>query len=406
MQDVSYRPTRFACYVGYIVQAVVNNLAPLLFVIFQEQYGISTIMLSNLILLNFGCQLLVDALSVKLVARFGYRRVIVAAHISAAVGLVSLGALPMLLSNALPGLIAAVLFYAFGGGILEVCVSPVVEALPGDRKASAMSFLHSFYCWGQMLVVLLSTVVLLFIGETAWYWIPIAWAVLPLGNMIAFLKVPLAPMVTEAESCGAKKLFSGVFPLFMLFMLAAGSAELTVSQWASFFAEQGLGISKAAGDLFGPCLFAITMGAGRVLYGILGHKLDLKRSLLFCAGLCVLSYLTIVLSPLPWLSLVGCAICGFSVSLMWPGTTSFAAERFPNGGALMFGALALCGDAGCSLGPWIAGGVATLLENTGAVAPQAGLKAGILVTTVFPLLMLAGIIGLKKKKAGEKDESQ
>ncbi len=402
MQNVSYRSTRFACYVGYIVQAVVNNLAPLLFVIFQEQYGISTIMLSNLILLNFGCQLLVDALSVKLVARFGYRKIIVAAHISAAIGLVSLGLMPILLPNALPGLAVAVVFYAFGGGVLEVCVSPVVEALPGDRKASAMSLLHSFYCWGQMLVVLLTTLILLLIGEAVWFWIPIAWAVLPLGNMLAFLKVPLAPMVTEEQSCGAKKLFSGVFPLFMLFMLAAGAAELTVSQWASFFAEQGLGISKAAGDLFGPCLFAITMGVGRVLYGFWGHKLELARSLGFCAALCVISYLLIVFSPLPWLSLAGCALCGFSVSLMWPGTTSFAAAAFPNGGALMFGILALCGDAGCSLGPWIAGGVATLLENSGAVTPEAGLKMGILVTTVFPLLMVFGIILLKKKKAGEK----
>lgn len=403
MQDV-YRSTRRACYAGYSIQAVVNNLAPLLFVIFQKQYGISTLMLGNLILLNFGCQLAVDALSVKLLTRFGYRRMIVLAHISAALGLVFLGVLPAVLPHALPGLIAAVLFYAFGGGILEVAVSPVVEAIPGDRKASTMSFLHSFYCWGQMAVVLLSTGALFLIGEKAWFCIPICWCVLPLCNAVAFARAPMPHMVTGKEGCGAKRLFqTGVFPLFMLFMLAAGAAELTVAQWASYFAEQGLCISKTAGDLFGPCLFAVTMGGGRLLYGIWGHKWNLHCALQACAVLCVAAYLLITLSPWPWLSLCGCALCGFAVSLMWPGTLSYAAGTFSNGGALMFGILALCGDAGCALGPWIAGGVATVLESARAVSAQDGLKMGILVTAVFPIAMLIGTLLLDKRKRREQN---
>ena len=388
-----YRTTVRACYVGYVTQAAVNNLAPLFFVIFQKQYGISTWLLGNLILLNFGVQLVTDFLSVHLINRFGYRRMIVIAHASAVLGLIALGMLPRLLPSAYAGLIPAVVLYAFGGGLLEVAVSPVVDALPGEEKESAMSLLHSFYSWGQMAVVLFSTLILSVIGEQYWYWIPVMWAVVPLANMIAFSRVPLADMVTGEESAPKKELFRGPFFLFMLFMLAAGAAELTVSQWASLFAETGLGISKTAGDLLGPCLFALTMGAGRTLYGIYGARWDIRRALLFTGVLCVCSYLLISLSPWPWLSLLGCALCGFSVSLMWPGTVSFAAGRFPKGGALLFGTLALCGDVGCSVGPWLAGSV--------AAAPGGNLKIGILVCTIFPLLLVAGLLYFWKREKGQ-----
>lgn len=389
-----YRATVRACYVGYVIQATVNNLAPLFFIIFQKQYGISTLLLGNLILLNFGVQLVTDWISVRLINRFGYRRIIVAAHASATLGLLALGVLPWLVPSAYMGLIPAVILYAFGGGLLEVAVSPVVDALPGEEKESAMSLLHSFYSWGQMAVVLFSTLILSAIGEQYWYWIPIAWAFLPLVNMFAFTRVPLADMVTGEQSCSPKELFRGTFLLFMLFMLAAGAAELTVSQWASLFAETGLGISKTAGDLLGPCLFALTMGIGRTLYGIYGAKWDIRRSLLATAVLCVFSYLLIALAPWPWLSLLGCALCGFSVSLMWPGTVSFAAGRFPRGGALLFGTLALCGDAGCSIGPWIAGSVSAAFGGN--------LKIGILVCTVFPLLLVVGLMAFLKRETGMK----
>lgn len=398
-----YFSARIACYVGYITQAAVNTLASLLFVLFQRQYGISTMQLSSLILLNFGTQLVMDALSVRLIRRFGYRRMVVAAHVAAVLGLLALGLLPVLLPRPFIGLIAAVLLYSCGGGIIEVTISPIIHNLPGEHKESEMSLLHSFYCWGQMLVVLLSTLALRWTGDRFWYLVPIVWAVIPLGNLFVFLRVPLVDTAREEQGGGIKALFTGLFPLLMLMMMAAGASELTVSQWASFFAERGLGLSKTAGDLLGLCLFALTMGLGRIAYGVFGKRWDILPALLFTAGLCVVSYLMISLSPWPWLSLAGCVLCGGSVSLMWPGSIAYAADRFPAGGALMFGMLALCGDIGCTIGPWMAGGVASLFTGLSGLAgrfadpQQAGLKAGILIGTVFPLLMVAGALWLLLK---------
>ncbi len=403
MQETSFRGTRLACYVGYITQAVVNNLAPLLFVIFQKEYGISTFTLGNLILLNFATQLLMDALSVKCIERFGYRRMIVAAHLSAAAGLAALGILPLILPQTAVGLAIAVVLYAFGGGMIEVAVSPVVNALPHPQKAAQMSFLHSFYSWGQVLTVVLTTLLLLWMGANSWFYIPLLWAFIPLLNAVAFARVPFAPMQVTSSEEKSKTVFSKRFLLFMLFMLAAGATELTIAQWASLFVEQALGISKVAGDLLGPCLFAVMMGVGRVWYGWFGERVSMARALAWCGGICVVSYLLVALSPVPWLSLLGCALCGLGVSLMWPGTVSLAAGRFPRGGALLFGTLALCGDAGCSLGPWIASGVAALAEKSAIVTaqwgdvPQIGLKIGILVTAVFPLLLWIGTIGYKRR---------
>ncbi len=400
----SYRSTYFACYLGYIVQALVNTLAPLLFVIFQKQYAVSTMTLGNLIFLNFAAQWSMDLLSIRLIRRFGYRTMIVTAHFLAAVGLILLGVLPQILPSAPLALAIAVTLYAFGSGIIEVTVSPVISAIPGEKTAVQLNFLHSFFCWGQMVTVLVSTVALLLIGEQFWYWLPVLWALLPLINAFVYMRVPFAPMVSEEESRGAVKLFSGVFPWFMVCMIAAGATEMTVSQWASMFAENALGISKTAGDLFGPCLFAAMMGLARVLYGTCGKKLRMQYGLLACGILCTVSYLLIALAPQPWLSLLGCALCGFGVSLMWPGTVSEAAGRFPAGGTLLFSVLAFCGDGGCSLGPWLAGLVTGVFENSPVLAArfadpsQAGLKAGILLATLFPLLLTVGSIVLIKKE--------
>lgn len=395
----SYASTMIACYLGYFTQAVVVNIAPLFFVIFQEDYGISTATLSGLILLNFIIQLSVDALSIRLINRFGYRSMSVLAHLAAATGLICLGVLPPLLPYPVVGVVIATLLYAFGGGMIEVVGSPIVQALPNTHKELSMSILHSFYSWGQMLVVLLTTVLLMLIGDCLWFTLPLLWAIVPLINAVLFFRVPFAPMVTDAgENSGIGNILRGVFPLFMLCMLAGGASEIALSQWASFFAERGLGMSKMLGDLCGPCLFALCMGTGRVLYGLFGKKIDLRRTLFCSAVLCAVSYLLVSLSPFAWLSLVGCALCGFSVSLMWPGTISFAAARYPKGGTLLFGILALCGDTGCSLGPWLAGTVAAMFEQS---VPEKSINIGILSATVFPLLLIAVIcILIKKEKRG------
>ena len=389
----TYKHTLKACYFGYITQAIVNNLAPILFIIFQNQFQISLEMLGRLILINFATQIVVDILTVKYVDRMGYRKATVIAHICCALGLVSLGVLPKVLPYPYIGLMIAVVLYAIGGGIIEVLVSPIVEFLPGDEKASAMSLLHSFYCWGQVGVVLISTLLLKLIGGDLWFVLPILWALIPLYNVTRFLKIPIIEPHEEEKSMSVKELLSTKgFVIALLLMLAAGASELTMSQWSSLFAEQGLQVPKVMGDLLGPCLFAVLMGAGRMIYGIWGSKINLNRALLGSGILCILCYVVTVFTTNPFVSLLGCAVCGLSVSLMWPGTFSLTASTYPRGGTAMFGILAVFGDIGAAVGPWMAGVVSDVVGL--------GLKAGLLVAIIFPIFLVIGILSLKHIKKG------
>lgn len=381
----SYKHTIYACYIGYITQAIVNNFAPLLFLTFHTGYGISLERIGLLVTVNFGTQLLIDLLSAKFADRLGYRRLIVAAHLFAAAGLIGLALFPSLLPNAYGGLCLAVVIYAVGGGLTEVLISPIVEACPTDGKVSAMSLLHSFYCWGSVLVVLLSTLLFWIFGTGAWKGIACLWAVIPLANAVYFLKVPIAPLVPDGESMSMSGLLrSGIFWLLVLLMVCAGASELSMSQWASAFAESGLQVSKAAGDLAGPCFFAVLMGLGRVLHAKFAEKINLYFYLGGCAVGCIVSYLLAVFSPVPLLALLGCGLCGFSVSVMWPGTFSLAGEKCPRGGTAMFALLALAGDTGCSLGPTLVGYVSAALGDD--------LRRGLLTAAVFPLFLLGGLV--------------
>ena len=401
--------TLAACFTGYITQAIVVNFAPLLFVTFNTTYNISLTLIGLMITVNFGVQLTVDLLAAKFVDRIGYRPCAVAAHVFCCAGLVLLAVLPDVLPSPAVGLFIASAVYAAGGGLIEVLVSPIIEACPTDNKEAAMSLLHSFYCWGQMGVVLISTLILTAFGTDIWMWLPIGWAVLPFLNLFFFAKVPLVPPVPEEKLMSVKDLCKNrLFLLMLVVMLCAGASELTMSQWSSLFAETGLGVSKTLGDLLGPCLFAALMGTGRLLYGLYGSRLNLKNCLLFCGSLCILCYLTTVFAPHPLLSLVGCAVCGFSVSLMWPGAFSDTAARFPMGGTAMFGMMAVFGDLGASLGPWMSGVVSDLSQNTGFLQnlqattgeelSQLGLKAGLLAGVIFPLVLVVSIGYLKKKR--------
>lgn len=381
-----YQKTIYACFVGYIVQAIVNNFVPLLFLTFEKSYHIPLSQITMLITINFGIQLLVDLLSAGFVDRIGYRVSVVLAHVFAAVGLVGLVLLPEIMPNAFAGLLVAVFIYALGGGLIEVLISPIVESCPTDNKEKAMSLLHSFYCWGHVGVVLLSTVFFGIFGIANWKILACIWALIPVINAFVFAKAPIAPLIEEGESgmtmldlCKSK-----VFWVMMLMMLCAGASEQAVSQWASTFAEKGLGVTKTIGDLAGPMTFAILMGSSRAFYGKFGHKIDLDRFMLGSSVLCIFSYLLIVASPVPFLSLVGCGICGLSVGIMWPGTFSKASVALKNGGTAMFALLALAGDLGCSGGPTLVGFVSSAAADN--------LKAGILVAIVFPVVMAVEII--------------
>lgn len=371
---------------GYIVQAVVNNFVPLLFLFFQNSYDIPLSRITLLVTFNFGIQLLVDLLSVGFVDRIGYRASMVTAHVLAAAGLVLLTVLPDVLPVPFAGILIAVMVYAVGGGLLEVLVSPVVEACPSDNKEKAMSMLHSFYCWGHAGVVFISTCFFYVAGMANWKVLAIIWALIPAANAFVFARVPMAPLIEDGESgMGLKVLFRmKVFWILLLMMVCAGASEQAVSQWASTFAEKGLGISKTAGDLAGPMAFAILMGTSRLFYGRYGDRIHLERFMIYSTLLCILSYLGISLFPLPQLSLVACAVCGLSVGIMWPGTFSKASAALPKGGTAMFALLALGGDVGCSGGPTLVGMVSGVFGDN--------LKMGVLAGIIFPVLLLTGMI--------------
>lgn len=388
----NYQYTIYACYVGYIVQAIINNLPPLLFLTFQRDFQISMEQTGLLISINFGTQILVDLAAAKYVDRIGYRRAVVAAHVFSALGLVGLGILPRIMSDAYGGLILAMVCNAIGGGLIEVLISPIVEAAPASSaKETAMSLLHSFYCWGHVSVVILSTVGFRVFGMGHWYYLPILWSIIPLANIILFLQVPIRALVDEDEQIPTGKLLTmGSFWLFFALMVCAGASEQGMSQWASLFAEEGLKQSKTVGDLLGPCMFAVLMGSSRAFYGKFGEKINLKGFMMGSAVLCVISYLLAVLMKNPVLALLGCGLCGLSVGIMWPGTFSLAAKGCPQGGTAMFALLALAGDVGCASGP----GVVSLVSG---YFPEYGIKAGLAAAILFPCLMLA-LLGVQKNK--------
>ena len=380
MRKPGYKGTVISCYIGYVSQAIVNNFSPLLFVMFGNEFDISLSQLSLMIALNFGVQLLTDLAAARFVDRIGYRPLVVLAHFLCAAGLALLGVLPYVMAPYL-GLIIATVLSAIGGGLIEVIVSPIIEACPSDNKAAAMSLLHSFYCWGQMAVVLVSTLVFRFAGSGSWRAVAGLWALIPFVNAFLYMRVPINALPSEEGHSGLFSMFKNkTFIIFFFMMLCAGASELSMSQWASAFAEEGLGVSKAMGDLLGPCMFAVFMGIARVFYGKFGAKISLSKFMAASSALCVVAYAVTVLSPYPLLSLGGCALCGLAVGIMWPGTFSMASAAIPLGGTSMFAMLALAGDTGCTSGPSLAGKIADTFGSD--------IKYGFAFAAVFPVVML------------------
>lgn len=387
----SYEHTIYASYFGYITQAIVNNLAPLLFLTFASTFDLSLAQITMITTINFMTQLLVDLICVKVIDKIGYRVSVVFAHVCAVLGLVGMAVLPDLLGNAYAGLIAAVVLYAVGGGIIEVLISPIVEACPTKKKEAAMSLLHSFYCWGHVGVVLLSTLFFAVFGVSNWRILACLFALVPFCNAFYFMLVPIFPIVEENEKMAFGELLKKrSFWLLIVMMVCAGASEQAMSQWASAFAEAGLKVSKTMGDLLGPCAFAVCMGLARAIYGKYSEQIPLKKMMVGSAVLCIACYLLAVFGGNPILGLVGCAVCGFSVGIFWPGTFSIAAWKLPGGGTAMYALMALAGDLGCSSGPTVVGVVADRMNKD--------LKSGILVAIVFPVVMLLSLAFVKQKR--------
>ncbi len=393
MKD-SYRLTRRCCYLGIMIQALILNVTPLFFVTLRDQFSISFEKIGRLVLITFLVQLLVDFLAVYVVDALGHRRCMIIAEVCAASGLVLFGILPNVLPDAYVGMVMAAIVYSIGAGLSEVMISPIVDALSTEHKASSMTLLHAFYPIGQVLAVLVTTVAVVLFGEGYWPWILMAWAIVPLVNLTLVSRVPFPPMLKGEEKTPLGRLLKKpYFWLMMALMVCAGSSEMAMSQWASLFAEEGLGVSKLLGDLLGPCLFAVCMGIGRIWHGNSGDRIPMRLLLMVCSIATVLCYVLAVFASVPLLALLGCALCGLATSLMWPGVLGVASAHFPKGGTTLFALLALGGDIGCSLGPWITGMVADLTPH--------GIKAGLIAAAAFPLAMVFLLTVQRRRKAAE-----
>lgn len=389
----NYNHTLKASYMGYISQAIVNNFIPLLFLTFRSTFGISLEKITLLVTINFTIQLLVDFLSARFIDKIGYRTAIVAAHIFAASGIAGLAIFPDLFADPYAGLLLSVILYAIGGGLIEVLVSPIVEACPTKKKDAAMSLLHSFYCWGCVLVVLVSTLFFSWAGIKNWRVLALLWAVVPLVNAIFFTGVPIAALTEEGQGMSIKNLVQErSFWIFAFIMVCAGASEQSMSQWASAFAESGLQVSKTVGDLAGPCMFAALMGGSRVFYAKYSSRMNLVKFMTGSGILCVISYLLTAFSPSPILALAGCGLCGLSVGILWPGAFSMVSARCPKGGTAMFALLALAGDLGCSTGPTLVG----LVSDTAG----GSINAGLIAAVAFPMLLIGGLSRVRNRKAG------
>ena len=387
---MNYRKTLIACYLGFITQAISANFAPLLFLKFHTDYGISLGRIALIPTVFFLTQLLIDVFCARFVDRIGYRLSIVISEIASALGLAGLAVLPGLFADPFTGIILSVLVYAVGSGLIEVLVSPIVEACPFENKDAVMSMLHSFYCWGCVGVILLSSAFFFVFGIENWRWLALLWALIPLYNIYNFATCPIERLTEEGEGMTIGALFrTPFFWIAILLMVCAGASELSMAQWASAYTEAALGFPKAAGDLIGPCLFAVTMGISRVIYGRYGARMNLHRFMLGSGILCLCCYLLTALSSVPAAGLAGCILCGFSVGIMWPGTISLSSPRLPQGGTAMFALLAMAGDLGGAFGPGL----------VGAVTQRAGdnMQTGMLAGSIFPLILILSLLLISRK---------
>lgn len=386
----NYNQTKWACYLGFITQAIVANFPPLLFLALHREYHISLAGLALIPAVFYIVQLVTDFLCAKF-KNIDYRRSIIVSEVTSALGLVGLAFVPSWFANPMVGILLCVCVYAVGSGLIEVLCSPIIEACPFPNKEGMMSLLHSFYCWGAVGVILGSTLFFTLFGLDHWRILACLWALIPLYNILNFATCPIDPIVAEAESMSMSELLTNrAFWIFLLLMVAAGASESTMAQWTSAFAEASLGVDKAIGDLAGPCGFAFCMGLGRLWYGKRGQNMDLVGYMTGAGVLSLVAYLVAALSPLPALSLAGCMVSGLAVGIMWPGSISITSARMPKGGTALFALLALAGDAGGTLGPSLVG----LFARAGAN----GINSGLLAATVFPTILIACLLGIKKMK--------
>lgn len=390
-----YLPTKLAGYVGFVVQAIVNNFLPILFIVFQNVYNLSYERLGRLIVFNFATQMFIDLLTPKIVGKIGYRKAAILSQGAAAAGLVLLSVLPNIMSDSYLAIIISIMVYATGSGLMEVILSPMIEMLPTGNKSGNMAVLHSFYCWGQAFTVLGTTALVYLFGFRNWIFIPIIWAVIPFLNMFSFIKVPIVePGAEQKQATFLQLIKEPKFIIYMIMMLCAGASEIAMAEWASIFAQNALGVSKAVGDIAGPCAFALFMGLGRVIYAKFSKKISFTKLLVILNVFGFICYMVVAICKIPFVALVFCAVCGVTVSISWPGIYSAGARTFTNGGAVMFSVFAMCGDTGCALGPWL----------IGFLADKFSLNLGFAMASIFPLIMVVCGLYILKTRSCKSDK--
>ena len=390
-----YLPTKLAGYVGFFVQAIVNNFLPILFIVFQDVYNLSYEKLGRLMVFNFATQMFVDLITPKIVAKIGYRKTAALSQATAALGLATLGILPNFMDNTYLAIIISIIIYATGSGLTEVILSPLIEMLPTRNKSGNMAILHSFYCWGQAVTVVVTMALVFAFGFVKWSYIPFIWAIIPFLNTFSFLKVPIVePDPDKKMSTFLELIKKPKFIIYMVMMFCAGASEIAMAEWASIFAQNALGVSKAIGDITGPCAFALFMGTGRVVYAKLSKKVSFTKMLVILNIFCFVCYMVVAVCKIPIIALIFCAVCGFTVSISWPGIYSAGARTFTTGGAVMFSVFAMCGDTGCALGPWL----------IGVLADKFSLNFGFAVASVFPLLMVVCALYILKLRSCKSDK--
>lgn len=391
--EKNYKKTLIACYLGFVTQAISANFTPLLFLTFKNTYGISLEMIAMIPMVFYLTQLLVDLAATKFADKIGYRTCVVISQVVSSLGLILMAFLPDLMPIPFIGILVSVVLYAIGSGLIEVLLSPIVEACPFENKDGVMSTLHSFYCWGAVGVILGSTAFFALFGVENWKILTVIWALIPLYNTVNFISCPIEKLGEDGQSMGIRNLLkTPIFWLMILLMICAGASEATMAQWASAFTESAIGVSKTVGDLAGPCLFAMFMGIARMMYGKFCEKLNLQKVMLVCGIMAAGCYLLASLSASPVLGLSGCALCGLAVGIMWPGSISVSSQTCPGGGTAMFAFLALAGDLGATVSPSMVGSISEMAGGN--------LKAGLLTATVFPAILVICLIilnGAKKR---------
>lgn len=392
--NFTFKHTKLACFGGYMTSAIASNFPPILFIIFQNELGLSIGSLGALISLNFGVQMITDIVGANYVDKIGYRICAVAANLLVAFGVIFMGLLPLCMSAKFTALTIATVTYAIGSGLLEVLVSPIMEAIPSDKKSANMSFLHSFYCWGQFISILITTLFVAFSGGRDWWILCLFWSLIPFATALLFSKVPINHLPHEKNSSSFGIFKNKLFLVFLLLMTSSGISEIAVSQWASLFVETALGVSKITGDILGPCMFALLMGSSRIIYAKFSTKINLANYIMLCGVLCTFAYIIMAFVPNNYISLAMIGIIGFSVAMMWPGVLSLASEKFPLGGTALFAYLAIFGDIGCTTGPLLTAVVAEKFTLNGS-----GLRAGIAACLIFPALVAVLTFITKKMRS-------